>query len=180
MDTGALVFVTLTIVLGLLMAWDRVGRDLWADLLDALEDRGWLRPATPMRVVSAPDVLGDAPPAYVTRPPALEADTATDPGLSAGLSGLSELEGVAWDGLTLYRSREALLRALVAAGWKTGEIRAVVKGDNALIGQEVQAARRALGLEEEGVQRSPIAGRPIPPGVVFQEDALEAEPAPAR
>ena len=47
------------------------------------------------------------------------------------------------------RRREALVRGLVALGWTVAELRAAgaLRGDNAAIGLEVQAAREALGLE---------------------------------
>lgn len=178
MDPAVYVAILVLALLIALLLWDRVGRDLWADLLDALEDRGWLRPAAPMRAASAPDVSRDSPLDYVTRYPALEADTATDPGLSAGLSGLSAVQAEAVRGYMLDRSRANLIRLAVVLGASTGDLRPVLRGDNGANGQEIAAIRRALGLEEEGVPRTPLAGRPIPPGVVFQEDPLEAEPVP--
>lgn len=45
------------------------------------------------------------------------------------------------------RDRAAALTMLVALGWTTAEIRSVVKGENAAIGAEVDAARRRLGAD---------------------------------
>lgn len=45
------------------------------------------------------------------------------------------------------RDRSAALTLLVALGWTTAEIRSVVKGENAAIGADVDAARRRLGVE---------------------------------
>lgn len=70
-----------------------------------------------------------------------------DHGLS-GLSALSETQRAALLAITVDRSRPALIGALVAAEWKTGEIRAVLKGDNGAIGVEVDAARARLGIAE--------------------------------
>jgi hypothetical protein len=70
-----------------------------------------------------------------------------DHGLS-GLSALSEAQRGALLGIMIDRSRPALISALVACDWKTGEIRAVLKGDNGVIGTEVDAARARLGITE--------------------------------
>lgn len=45
------------------------------------------------------------------------------------------------------RDRAAALTLLVALGWTTAEIRSVVKGENAAIGADVDAARRRLGVD---------------------------------
>ena len=86
------------------------------------------------------------------------ADTA-DSGLSGGLSGLSGLQRHALDLIMLdtedvvqRRARtttKVVVRALVAAGWKTGEIRQAVKGDNNVIGEWIAEARAELGLRDE-------------------------------
>jgi hypothetical protein len=89
------------------------------------------------------------------------ADTA-DGGLSGGLSGLSALHRHALDLIMLDSSLEGaalearttakvLVRALVAAGWKTGRIRQVVKGDNNTISEWITDARNELGLRDERV-----------------------------
>src|SRR5690242_16554110 len=49
--------------------------------------------------------------------------------------------------LEVDRSKTAVIEVLVYSGWTTGEIRAVLKGDNGAIGQEVDAARQRLGID---------------------------------
>lgn len=62
------------------------------------------------------------------------------------------------------RSREALILALVAAGWSTTQIRTHLRGANDAIGAEVEAARQRL----EAPRQTPVAGREtdarFPPG----------------
>lgn len=62
-------------------------------------------------------------------------------------------------GITVDRSRESLILALVAAGWNTEQIRAVISGANAKIGEEVKAARERLAAGE-ALTPTPIAERP--------------------
>jgi hypothetical protein len=49
--------------------------------------------------------------------------------------------------LQLDRTKQALIEVMVYNGWGAGEIRAVIKGDNGVIGAEVDAARKKLGIE---------------------------------
>lgn len=49
--------------------------------------------------------------------------------------------------LEVDRTKTALIELMVYSGWTTGEIRAVIKGDNGAIGLEVEAARERLGLD---------------------------------
>jgi hypothetical protein len=109
------------------------------------------------------EVSSVSPDGYVTsndaEPRSTAADTA-DGGLSGGLSALSglqqhavrlimldsSLEGAALEART---TAKVLVRALVAAGWKTGRIRQVVKGDNNVIGEWIAEARAELGLRDE-------------------------------
>jgi hypothetical protein len=60
----------------------------------------------------------------------------------------SSLEGAALEART---TAKVLVRALVAAGWKTGRIRQVVKGDNNTISEWITEARAELGLRDERV-----------------------------
>lgn len=48
--------------------------------------------------------------------------------------------------IALDRSRKAVVKQLVQAGWSTSQIRAVVKGDNGEIGEEIREAKQALGM----------------------------------
>ena len=124
--------------------------------------------------------------AYVAQPPRTAPEMPTDPGLSAGLSGLS-----VWSAplpapvqtLMVDRTRAALLSALVAAGWKTGDIRAVLKGDNGRIGEEVETEQQRQNITPPA--RPPLqvaAGRPeayaLDRDSGDRVDELRAEPAP--
>ena len=99
-------------------------------------------------------------------PPAQPVEKTTadraDAGLSGGLSGLSGLQRHALFVIMLDSEQDVvrrkavttsavLVEALVAAGWKTGEIRSVLKGDNNVLGQQIQQARERLGLRDERV-----------------------------
>lgn len=70
-----------------------------------------------------------------------QTDRQTDRGVSAS----SPLFAAAL-GLEVDRSRKGVVKALVAAGWGVGEIRAILKGDNAAIGAEVREVQEAIGL----------------------------------
>src|SRR5262245_17679583 len=45
------------------------------------------------------------------------------------------------------RTKGTLIDLLVYSGWTTAEIRSVLKGENAAIGTEVEAARQRLGID---------------------------------
>jgi hypothetical protein len=96
--------------------------------------------------------------AYVTHDHAAPADTPADPGLSAGLSAPSVRLPAELEALMVDRSRAALVAALVAAGWNTGQIRAQLKGDNGVTGKEVEVERKRQGLTSEAPRLVPIAG----------------------
>lgn len=49
--------------------------------------------------------------------------------------------------LRLDRTKTTIIDVLVYNGWQTGEIRAALKGDNGVIGTEVEAARKRLGID---------------------------------
>jgi hypothetical protein len=98
------------------------------------------------------------PRAYVTHGDAYPADNATDPGPSVRPSAPSVELPPELEALTVDRSRAALIAALVAAGWNTGQIRAVLKGANDVTGKEVEAERQRQGLASEDVRLVPIAG----------------------
>lgn len=49
--------------------------------------------------------------------------------------------------LEVDRTKTAIIELLVYSDWTTAEIRAVVKGENAAIGTEVEAARKRLGID---------------------------------
>lgn len=49
--------------------------------------------------------------------------------------------------LEVDRTKQALIELLVYSGWTVDEVRAVLKGANADLGDEVKAARKRLGIE---------------------------------
>lgn len=53
------------------------------------------------------------------------------------------------DRLEVDRTRVAIIELMVYSGWATGEIRAIIKGDNGAIGIEVEAAKKRLGIVDE-------------------------------
>jgi hypothetical protein len=195
MEPGTLLFVTLVGIVGFGLLWFRVLRPF-------CEDMGWIsaydEPATdtpsPRGAASPVNDYADASTVrYVQLPRTALANTQANTGLSAGLSaGLPTHEtfvpaavrnimldtATSKDDRKAATSRESLITALVAAGWGTGEIRAQLKGDSGEIGNQVRAARAVLGLVDEEVPRTPIAGRPVAPGVEFADVPLrEAQEA---
>lgn len=65
-------------------------------------------------------------------------DGADEPSVSVVNQLLSRLE--------VDRTKAAVIELLVYSDWTTAEIRAVLKGENAAIGAEVDAARKRLGI----------------------------------
>lgn len=119
---------------------------------------------------------------YVEREAPLPPVRPADRGLSAGLSASSAplhpaLRAIILDteadkpGRQAATTRAALIRALVAAGWRTGEIRVLLRGDTTVVTEEIRAARLALGVGDEEAPKTPLAGRPIPPGVEFADES---------
>jgi len=49
--------------------------------------------------------------------------------------------------LRLDKTKATIIEVLVYNGWQVGEIRAVIKGDNGVIGVEAEAARKRLGID---------------------------------
>lgn len=72
-----------------------------------------------------------------------EADVQTD----GRQTSLSEAH-VLLEALQLDRSRLVIIDTLVYTGWDVSEIRNQLKGDHNVIGQEIAAAKRRLGIEE--------------------------------
>lgn len=135
-------------------------RAIWAAVAPPLAVAGWLarKALAPARDHGPPPwgVSSVSADAYDERDDAEGADFARDLGLSARLSALSPARRDALLAIIVdtpdkgeraaLTSRAALVAALVAAGWQTGEIRAQLKGDNGAIGLEVEAARQRLGV----------------------------------
>lgn len=62
-------------------------------------------------------------------------------------------------------TKEAVIELMVYSGWSVSQIRAVIRGDNNVIGAEVADARKRLGLAVDQPKpnedyTTPIAGRP--------------------
>jgi hypothetical protein len=60
------------------------------------------------------------------------------------------------------KTKTALIELLVYSGWDVSQIRTVVKGDNGVLGNEVEAARQRLGIEAPAAPAqyvTPIVGR---------------------
>lgn len=77
--------------------------------------------------------------------------------------------------LQLDRTKAGLITLLVYNEWTVSEIRAVLKGDNTTMGQDIAEARERLGMAPVGEYRTPIADRPTravfetDPGLVYEQ-----------
>lgn len=67
-----------------------------------------------------------------------QTDNADRPSVSADLLRAPRLQ--------LDRTKTGLIEVLVYNGWGASEVRALLKGDNAALGVEVEAARQKLGI----------------------------------
>jgi len=133
--TWATVWFAVALVLALyLTSVAPDGRRQWSVWRDRI--RGWL-PARTARVEEEPDEEPDR----ADSAPRRQTDRQTDRTAPAS----SPLFAAALN-LEVDRSRKAVARALVAAGWGVGEIRSVLKGDNKAIGDEVREVQEAEGL----------------------------------
>ncbi len=52
------------------------------------------------------------------------------------------------DRLEVDRTKTALIELLVYSGWEVGQIRGVLKGDNGVLGTEIEAAKIRLGMTD--------------------------------
>lgn len=68
-----------------------------------------------------------------------QTDEADGPSVSAGSLRVPRLQ--------LDRTKTAVIEVMVYNGWNVAEIRAVLKGENAAIGAEVEAARTRLDID---------------------------------
>lgn len=75
--------------------------------------------------------------------------------------------------LQLDRSKQALIELLVYSDWDVSQIRGVIKGDNGVLGQEIEAARQRLGKQPSAHYKTPIAGRPTNANYYPSEPELE-------
>lgn len=58
------------------------------------------------------------------------------------------------------RTKTAWLELMVYSGYTVPEIRAILKGDNGVLGTEIEAARKRLGIDPPAQHVTPIVGRP--------------------
>jgi hypothetical protein len=107
--------------------------------------------STPQNAPFAPSAVRPSAPSAPVEPPAPPAPAAVER-------------------LTVDRSREALIEALLAAGWSATQIREQLRGANATTGQEIEAARARLA-EASAPRATPLARRALADGVAFREPA---------
>jgi hypothetical protein len=79
--------------------------------------------------------------------------------------------------LKVDRTKMALIELTVYSGWSVDEIRKVVKGDNNVMGAEIESARKRQGVEPEPAYVTPIVGRPT--AARFETDPEYPYQAPA-
>jgi len=82
------------------------------------------------------------------------------------------------DRLEVDKTKTALIELLVYSGWGVGEIRSILKGDSGVLGTEIDAARKRLGIAATAAYVTPVAGRPADPRL-FQTDPEFPYQAPA-
>lgn len=157
MDAGTALFMFCVVALGLLLAWDKIGRDLYWDLREALEARGWLPSPPP----DSADLSTVSPDRYVE--PGVVCSDVTD-GQTDGRRSVAVIEAIA--SRQLDRTRSALIDECLTQGWQVDELRGLLRGSNDALSAEIAAARQRLGLAE---RRTPIAGRPVPAGVEYED-----------
>ena len=66
----------------------------------------------------------------------------------------------AWlDRFEVDRTKTAAIELMVYSGWTVAQIRAVIKGENAALGAEIDAARQRLGIAPEQPRAIPLRPR---------------------
>lgn len=63
------------------------------------------------------------------------------------------------DRFEVDRTKTTAIELMVYSGWSVAQIRAVVKGENAALGAEIDAARQRLGIEPEPPRVIPLRPR---------------------
>lgn len=131
--------------------------------LGRLVQRGMYRlltgAALPRPVVYRVNSFDDDDLDYVPPPlPVSRTEPRTDPGPSAPSVPSSVELPAQVEALMVDRTRAALIAALVAAGWNTGQIRAQLKGANDVTGKEVEAERQRQGVASGEVRLIALNG----------------------
>lgn len=62
--------------------------------------------------------------------------------------------------LRVDRTKLTLIELTAYTGWSVDEIRKVIKGDNNVLGSEIEGARKRQGIEPDPTYVTPIVGRP--------------------
>ena len=63
------------------------------------------------------------------------------------------------DRFEVDRTKTAAIELMVYSGWTVAQIRAVIKGENAALGAEIDAARQRLGIAPEQPRAIPLRPR---------------------
>lgn len=83
-----------------------------------------------------------------------------------------------WEEFLLDRSRERLIALLVEEDFTVSEIRGLLKGESAAIGQEIEAAKKELGKAPSQPYRTPIAQRETDARYYHDDPKLQYQPPP--
>ena len=158
MELGPLLFVSAVGISGLGLFWFRVVRPILEDLglfdyepasvQRYLVEPTEVRPATPVHVKHyAPQ----SPAPIVVTSSALAPVAGTDERTATDGRTDEAKNGRYWaaDNLQQDITKEAVIMALLAAGWKTTDIRAHLKGANDSISLEVEVARARLSNRQQ-------------------------------
>jgi hypothetical protein len=90
---------------------------------------------------------------------------------------LSEHDSL-WQEFCVDRTRARLIAVMVDSQIPVAAIRGLLKGDNTVISQEVEAARKQLGLAPVAPYVTPIAGRPTRASFYQDDPDLQFHPPP--
>ena len=184
-DPAALLWLFLVLALGALLLWDRWGRDLWIDASESLGDLvGWLRSRRWAEAISALNTgrLADLPvppPApvirlprdYVEAAPVPAHRNAVPPGTGTGTDAEPDaepLDRTARDAAVADALGQLLALRIVSEADR-------VKAMDALFGPRGRRWQAARPRIEQAMRDAappvvtPLAGRPVPPGVTFDE-----------
>lgn len=83
-----------------------------------------------------------------------------------------------WQEFLLDRTRERLIAVMVDSDLTVTEIRALLKGESAAIGQEIEASKKKLGKAPSQPYRTPIAGRQTDARYYQDDPELEYQAPP--
>lgn len=111
-----------------------------------------------VRVARSVNTLPTAAPAVAHDMSTPAARTATDENGRTDARPVSAAD--AWlDRFEVDRTKTATIELMVYSGWSVAQIRAVIKGENAALGAEIDAARQRLGIDPEPPRAIPVRPR---------------------